>query len=54
MTDKHTLNAILTTIKRWEEDPKYSDSQAMTDVAQIMDRRDARQGHGHPVTRSID
>lgn len=39
MTDKHVLNAILATVKRWEDDPTYSDSEAMTDVARLIDER---------------
>ena len=54
MSDRHVLNAILTTVKRWEEDPAYTDSAAMTDVAKIMDAREVPKGHGHPVTRGID
>lgn len=54
MTDRHTLNAILTTIRHWEDDPAYSDSEAMTDVARLMDAHDTPKGHGHPITRGID
>jgi hypothetical protein len=39
MSDRHVLNAILTTVKRWEDDPAYKDSQAMLDVARIIDER---------------
>lgn len=42
MSDRHVLNAILTTIRRWEDDPKYSDSEAMTDVARIVDTWEGR------------
>ena len=40
MSDRHVLNAILTTVRRWEDDPTYSDSEAMTDVAKIIDTWD--------------
>lgn len=37
MTDRHALNAIHTTVQRWEADPRYRDSEAMRDVARIVD-----------------